>query len=114
MPADFEVKVNLVASTPGHPGHVVPVLPAFMNVGKTVHYSSPDGAVTMEFVVDGTPYVDPNRNDIKKVTDQDVLPLKKAGTFTCHCFVTPNGSTAPVGWDAEASPMSGGIHVVKP
>jgi hypothetical protein len=114
MPADVEVKVNLVSGTPGQPGHVVPALPGSMFVSQTVHYSSADGAVTIEFVVDGTPFVDSSGNDITTVTDKDVLPLKKSGTFTCHCFVTPPGSTVRVGWDPQTSPMSGGIHVVKP
>jgi len=114
MPADFEVKVNLVEATPGHPGHVVPVLPEFMNVHKTVHYFNPQGgAVKIEFIVDGSPFVDNNGNEIRTITDNDVLTLMKKGSFTCHCFVTPQNAAVAIGWDDKISPLSGGIHVVK-
>jgi len=110
---DFDVKVNLVPGAPGHPGHAVPTITIPMKVGKTVHYSSPDGSVRIEFVVDGTPFADPNGNGITVITDKDVLTLQNTGTFTCRCFITDaNGVT--IGWDALTSPMSGGIHVVKP
>lgn len=110
--ADHEIPVNLVPGGPGDPGHAVPTITNPMGFGETVHYFSPDGAVRIEFVVDGTPFVDSNGNDITVITDEVVLPLKKQGSFTCRCFITlPSGIT--VGWVRNENPESGGNHVVR-
>jgi hypothetical protein len=109
--ADHEIVVNLVPGGPGSPGHAVPTITNPMGVGETVYYSSPDGAVRIEFV-DGTPFVDSNGNDITVITDKVVLPLTKQGTFTCRCFITLASGTT-VGWVPNENPQSGGNHVVK-
>jgi hypothetical protein len=113
--ADYEVEVRFVPETPGQGGpHCIPQLPASMTVGKTVHYSSNYGEVTMEFVVNRSPFQDAKGNDKEVITSKDLpLELMKPGEFTCHCFVTPTGSTARIGWDPVKSPQSGGNQVVK-
>ena len=93
--------------------HSVPTIPQSMNLGDTVHYSSPAGSVIIMFEDGGgSPFLDVNNNPIMVTTSAaPPLPLKKAGAFTCRCFVTlPNGMT--VGW-SPSSPQSGGNSVVR-
>jgi len=106
MPADHEIKVNFDGT------HAVPVLSSNLRVPETVHYSSTAGEVTIEFVENGTPYVDANGNAKTVITSAELpVALHKTGTFTCRCFITlQNGQK--VGWGPN-SPQSGGNHIVK-
>ena len=106
MPADHEININFDGT------HAVPVLTGNLRVPKTVHYSSAAGEVTIEFVENGTPFVDANGDDKTVITSAEPpIALSKKGTFTCRCFITlRNGQK--VGWGPN-SPQSGGNHIVK-
>src|SRR5947208_16623766 len=106
--ADFEIVANLVRDNNGQ--HAVPKLPPIMNFGKTVHYSSPDGEVRIEFRdKNGSPFLDLNGN-VKTVITSNEPPItfSKSRTFTCRCFITPPGrNAAAIGW-LPGDPLSGG------
>jgi len=108
--ADYEIPVRLQGE------HAIPDIPSSMQVGETVHYTSNDGSVTVEFRENGSPFIDDAGSE-KTVVSSTELPVKlsKAGTFTCRCFITPLGKTNAerIGWDPVKSPQSGGNHVVK-
>jgi hypothetical protein len=109
--ADHEIFAKLVTDQSGQ--HAVPVLPAFMKVGETVHYGSDAGEVTIEFSENGSPFLDINGN-VKTVITSKESPIKlsKKGNFTCRCFITPPGATAAIGWRLD-DPSSGGNHDVR-
>ena len=104
--AHYEIPVML------QDGGAIPHIPAVLKFGDTVHYKSKDGEVTMEFLDNGSPYLDLNGNQVTTVTSNDPpLELKVRGVFTSRCFITPPGGT-PIGWSAEY-PESGGNHDVR-
>ncbi len=115
--AHYEIPVSLEPGPPAQPGpHAIPTIPPLpgMDHGQTVHYFSNNGEVTVEFVVNGSPFQDADGNDITVISSNDApLVLTKTGTFTCRCFVTPPGTTVRIGWDPVNSPQSGGNHVVR-
>ena len=104
--ADHEVQVQLTNN------HAVPIFPPNMKVPETVHYFSTDGVVTLQFVENGSPFVDAAGNPKTEITSSDPpMALSNPGTFTCRCFITlPDGTT--VGWD-PSTPESGGNQIVK-
>ena len=107
MPTAVEINVACDGT------HSVPNIPQSMNLGDTVHYSSAEGSVIILFEDGGgSPFLDANNNPIMVITSTaPPLPLKRAGSFVCRCFVTlPNGMT--VGWGPN-SPQSGGNSVVR-
>jgi hypothetical protein len=109
--ADFEIVANLVRDNNGQQ-HAVPDIPAHIKFGKTVHYSSPDGDVRIEFLDNGSPFLDLNGSDKTEITSNDLpIKLSKKGKFTCRCFITPPGGAA-IGW-RPGDPKSGGNHVVQ-
>ena len=118
--ADFEIVANLVRDNNGQQ-HAVPDIPAHIKLGKTVHYSSPDGEVTIEFRDDNSspslsPFLNPNGSEkIDISSNEPPIKLSKPGTFFCHCFITPPGKAKAdrIGWDKLNSPKSGGNHVVQ-
>ncbi|HWZ41864.1 MAG TPA: hypothetical protein VNW97_00230 [Candidatus Saccharimonadales bacterium] len=108
MPADHEIKIAL-ATIQGE-RQAVPQLPkpGSMNVGETVHYSSDDGEVRVEFPKE-TPF------DTDVVINSDVKKLIKKGTFHCGCSITLKDGTS-IGWHS-GEPLggpSGGVHDVGP
>jgi hypothetical protein len=105
--ADFEIEIRNVN------GEAVPQnIPAVIGLGKTVHYSSPDGEVIIVF-----PLQSPFRNDHVMgtfVTDSQVVTTMQStpqSGFPCRCFIRPKGQRDFIGWKADPSP-SGGNHVV--
>jgi hypothetical protein len=108
MPTDHEINVVL------QNGNAVPSLPARMNLGQTVHYSSNDGPVTILFVDNGSPFTDANGDEITVITSAApplFLSKPSATGFTCRCFITlPTGMT--VGWGPNF-PKGGGNQIVK-
>ena len=91
--------------------------PKEMRLGKTVHYSSPDGEVTIEFRDDNnspslSPFLNPNGSEkIEISSNEPPIMLSKTGQFVCHCFITtPNGEK--FGWGPN-SLQSGGNHDVQ-
>jgi|GEM_PF-2826761 hypothetical protein len=94
--------------------HAVPVLTSNLKVPDTVHYSSAAGDVTIEFVENGSPFVDGAGHDVTMITSaMPPMPLSKrsATGFACRCFITLASGTT-VGWGPN-SPQSGGNHIVK-
>ncbi len=118
--ADFEIVANLVRDNNGQQ-HAVPNIPPIMNFEKTVHYSSPDGEVTIEFRDDNnspslSPFLNPNGSEkIEISSNEPPIELSKRGKFFCHCFITPpgKGKADRIGWDKLNSPKSGGNHDVQ-
>lgn len=100
--ADYEVTFRLIDGKSVKP---VPALPNPMRVGKTVRYSSPDGALHIEFEND-SPF------EMNVISDGQVATIVRAGNFKCHCSLTPPGQTTAIGWPADAG--SGGDHNVEP
>jgi hypothetical protein len=115
--ADFEIVANLVRDNNGQQ-HAVPDIHNPMKFGKTVHYSSPDGEVTIQFRDDNnlpspSPFLDPNGSEkIDISSNEPPIKLSKPGDFFCHCLITPPGGI-PIGWDKLKSPKSGGNHIVR-
>jgi|SRR5947209_17939193 len=115
--AVHEIHAKLVTDKDGQ--HAVPEIPALMKVGETVHYSSADGEVTIEFRDDNnlpslSPFLNPNGSEkIEISSNEPPLILSKSGTFTCRCFITPPGrNAAAIGW-RPGDPLSGGNHIVQ-
>ena len=115
--ADLEIIADLVRDNNGQQ-HAVPDIHNPMNIGKSVHYSSPDGEVTIQFRDDNnlpspSPFLDPNGSEkIEISSNEPPIKLSKTGHFFCHCFITPPGGV-PIGWDKLNSPRSGGNHDVQ-
>jgi hypothetical protein len=117
--ANLEIVANLVDSN-GHK-HAVPDIHNPMKFEDTVHYSSPDGEVTIEFRDDNgnptrSPFLNPNGSEKVDISSNEPpIMLSKKGTFVCHCFITPPGKAKAdrIGWDKLNSPQSGGNHVVQ-
>jgi hypothetical protein len=114
---NHEIHAKLV--TDKHGQHAVPDIPKSMAVGDTVHYSSADGEVRIEFFDEKgspslSPFLEPN-GSVKTVITSKEPPIKlsKAGNFFCHCFITPPGrDAAAIGW-RPGDPLSGGNHDVQ-
>jgi hypothetical protein len=93
--------------------HSVPEIPAIMRVKEFVHYRSDDGDVTIEFVENGSPFLDLNGNVKTVITSKEPpIMLSNPGVFTCRCFITPPGATARIGW-LPGDLVSGGNHDVR-
>ena len=113
--ANLEIVANLVDSN-GHK-HAVPDIHNPMKFEDTVHYSSPDGEVRIEFfghknLPPLSPFLEPN-GSVKTVITSKEPPIKlsEKGEFFCHCFITPPGKD-PIGWRSN-DPLSGGNHEVR-
>ena len=85
--ADYEIPVDL-----RHGDDVVPHIPDPLGFGKTVHYKTNSRTgqnadlVEIEFVVNGSPYLDSDGSAITKVTSEDPpLQLKLRGIFFARC-----------------------------
>ena len=113
--AKHEIHAKLVTDKDGQ--HAVLDIPKSMLKGETVHYSSPDGDVRIEFFDEKgspslSPFLEPN-GSVKTVITSAESPIKlsEKGNFFCHCFITPPGK-APIGWRPN-DPLSGGNHDVR-
>jgi hypothetical protein len=116
--ADHEIHAKLEQDKNGQQHAVLPDMPKSMAKGQTVHYSSADGDVRIEFFDDNnlpslSPFLEPN-GSVKTVITSAEPPIKlsKSGEFFCHCFITPPGK-ARIGWNKLDSPQSGGNHHVQ-
>jgi hypothetical protein len=104
--ADYEILVKL------QKGYAVPTIPTNMEVGKTVHYKSNDGEVTIKFPVNHSPFLNRNGNQKLQITSKErPIKLSNKGKFTCRCFITPPGLPR-IGWPPD-SPEAGGNFEVK-
>ena len=117
--ANHEIHAKLVPDKDGQQHAVLPDMPKSMFRGETVHYSSTDGDVRIEFFDDNdlpslSPFLEPN-GSVKTVITSAEPPIKlsKEGKFFCHCFITPPGEKARIGWNKLKSPQSGGNHDVR-
>lgn len=122
--ADFEIDVDLVKDSAGNQHAVPRVIPNPMFVGKTVHYRSTRGEVTIEFndldLSDPpspfhSPFLDANGKEKTVISSTEgPIPLSNKGKFFCRCFITPPGqpAAARIGWTPN-SPGSGGNHEVR-
>jgi hypothetical protein len=74
-------------------GHYVPKMPAKkMKLGKTVHYSSNEGKVTIKFHAHQSPFLNRNGNEKLQVTSKEPpIKLSKKGEFSFDCLITPFG-----------------------
>jgi hypothetical protein len=98
--ADHEIPVTL------QNGYVVSKAPANMKVGQTVHYTSDDGEVTIEFRDNGSPFLDDKGREKLVITSKEPpIELSKDGDFTYRCFIT-------IGW-APNNPGAGGNMIVR-
>jgi hypothetical protein len=102
MPKHHEITVKLEkGDDPEHSGpNAVPNVPGDMAVGDTVHYSSNDGVVTIEFFVNGSPFQNADGSEMQVISSNDPpLVLMKASnpSFTCRCFITQPGKTERIG-----------------
>jgi hypothetical protein len=122
--ADYEIDVNLEKDSDGILHAIPRNIPEIMFQGKTAHFRSMDGEVTIEFnesdLSDAhstfhSPFLDLSGNQKTVISSMDgPIPLSNKGIFFCHCFITPPGSlpAARIGWGPN-SPQSGGNAVVK-
>jgi hypothetical protein len=82
--ADYEILVELQNGNP------VPKIPAKMKLGKTVHYTSNNGKVTITFPALHSPFLNRNGNEKLKITSTErPIELTKKGTFSFSCLITP-------------------------
>jgi hypothetical protein len=81
-------EIILVKNKNGDP---VPKMPAKeMKLGKTVHYSSNQGMVTIKFHAHKSPFLNRNGNEKLKVTSKEPpIKLSKKGEFDFKCLITP-------------------------
>ena len=114
--AKHEIHAKLLRDQNGQQ-HAVLDIPKSMAKGETVHYSSPDGDVRIEFFDDNnlpslSPFLEPNGSVKTVITSAEPpVELSKRGKFFCHCFITtPNGET--FGWGPNF-PLAGGNHDVQ-
>ena len=111
--ADYEIPVDLL-----HGDDVVPHIPLNLEFGKTVHYKTNSRTgqnadlVEIEFVVNGSPYLESDGTTRKtKVTSEDPpLELKVKGIFFARCYITHDG--VRYGW-GPLYPLAGGNHDVQ-
>jgi hypothetical protein len=111
-PADYEIPVDL-----RHGDDVVPHIPDPLEFGKTVHYKTNSRTgqkadlVEIEFIVNGSPYLNSDGSAIERVTSEDQpLQLKLRGIFFARCYITHDGTR--YGW-GPLYPMAGGNHDVQ-
>jgi len=96
---------------------VIPHIPDPLQFGKTVHYTSDDGAgnyvgkVEIEFP-SGSPYLH-NGSELKKVTSNEPpLELKVKGNFMGRCYVWKDG--VKWGWSlTDPRAVAGANHDVQ-
>jgi hypothetical protein len=110
--ADYEIQVDLL-----HGDDVIPHIPDPLAFGKTVHYKTNSRTgekadlVQIEFVVNGSPYLNPNGSEKVMVTSEDLpIQLKVRGNFFARCYIKHEG--VRYGWGL-AYPMAGGNHDVQ-
>lgn len=119
-PTHHEIQVQIFKDSTGQE-NAIPDIPTNLVVGDTVHYTSPFGAVRIEFGDPDhahtpspfqSPFLDASGGEKTMITSGDPpLELKRSGIFFCHCFVKPpNGPE--FGWGLN-NPLSGGDHVVR-
>jgi len=101
MPNHHEIQLHLLGDA-----EVVADSSPIISVGDTVRYSSPDGRARV-FFPGGSPYA------VSHVHDGHHHTAKTPGRFEYHCFITPAGKTAEVGWSPD-HPKSGGVQEVIP
>ena len=82
---------------------VISPSPIGMNIGEKIRYSSPDGAVRIEFVENGSPF------DETVVEDKQIVTATHAGHFRCRCSIILKDGTH-IGWDTDK--RSGADHDV--
>lgn len=75
-----------------------------LNIGDTVQYFSPAGAVNIEFHENGSPYKE------TEVGDGQTVTVVNKGSFRGRCFIKLE-SGAILGWKSDPSP-SGADHDV--
>src|ERR1700757_4945660 len=81
--ADYEILVELKEVSENNYVVVVPHMPDPLVFGKTVHYKSKAGVVTIKFPENGSPY------DKTEVSSNDPpLKLKREGHFMGSCYIT--------------------------
>jgi hypothetical protein len=76
-----------------------------LNVGDTVEYVSPAGAVNIQFHENGSPY------DEIDVRSGQTVTVRNSGSFRGRCFITLEETGAVIGWKSDPSP-SGADHDV--
>jgi hypothetical protein len=76
-----------------------------LNIGDTVQYFSPAGAVKIQFRENGSPYQE------SEVADGQTVTVTNKGSFRARCFITLKDTGAIVGWKSDPSP-SGADHDV--
>jgi hypothetical protein len=110
--ADYEIPVDL-----RHGDDVVPHIPDPLQFGQTVHYRTNsrtgqnDDLVEIEFVDNGSPYLNPDGTRKTRVTSEDPpLQLRVRGNFFARCYITHDG--VRYGW-GPLYPLAGGNHDVQ-
>jgi hypothetical protein len=90
-------------------GHPVPKMPTKkMKLGKTVHYSSNQGKVTIKFHAHQSPFLNRNGNEKLQVTSTEKpIKLSKTGKFSFDCLITPHAG-ANISSYASPGPYPGG------
>lgn len=91
-------------------GHPVPKMPAKkMKIGKTVHYSSSQGKVTIKFHAHQSPFLNRNGNEKLQVTSTEKpIKLSKKGTFSFNCLITPPPGAKNPHYAVSNTPYAGG------
>ena len=114
--AYYEILIELKEVSEGN-YQVIPHIPDPLEFGKTVHYTSDDGAgnyvgkVEIEFP-DHSPYLKHNGTEMKVVTSNEPpLELKVKGEFMGHCYVWKDG--VRWGWSLTNPNLAGGNHDVQ-
>src|ERR1700756_3917996 len=92
--ADYEIPIDLL-----HDDDVIPHIPDPLDFGKTVHYKTNSrigqnaDLVEVEFLDNGSPYLNPDGTAKTRVTSEDPpLELKLRGIFFGRCYITHNGT----------------------
>jgi hypothetical protein len=87
--ADYEILVELKEVSENYYEVVVPDMPKPLELGKTVHYKSKAGVVTIKFPENNSPYDDSNGNPKTEVSSNEPpLELKRTGKFMGSCYIT--------------------------
>jgi hypothetical protein len=86
--AHYEILVELKEVSENNYEVVVPHMPKPLELGKTVHYKSKAGVVTIKFPY-GSPYDNPDGTwKIEVSSDDPPLELKRRGQFPSRCYIT--------------------------
>jgi hypothetical protein len=80
-----------------------------MFTGDTVHYTSNDGRVRIEFEGGLSPFMEGT-----PINSEQVAHVERTGTFKCHCFIIPNDGGPEIGWTTDSADpkVSGADHDV--